>query len=200
VQARDRDQVRDARAVRRRSTAPGEWRADRRSRAHDDAGVQRTRQRGQDALADPLAQALHVSSKLPAKASIRCAACGATTEPVARSPCSSSHASRSKPAGLDVPMRTLEPHGQLPALPRVHHRHFGVGVVAARRGRIPCERDARRHDRAIGDRLLDAQCEARSPLALLRQVVHHGPRTTMSRLSHCGGSASARRTFARSAA
>ena len=81
------------------------------------------------------------SPKRPANASTRVASAVADTTPVARRLRSSSHASRSKPAGLTVPCGRRSRTREAPALARVHDRHDGV----LRGRRVPAERQARRH-------------------------------------------------------
>ena len=72
--------------------------------------------------------------------------------------------------GIHVAMRTLEPHGQRPALARMHFRNL-LEVFAFGALRVPAERNVRRNDGSLRHDSLDGKREARAALDRLRQLI-----------------------------
>ena len=172
VQARDAHEVAHAGAVEHGPLLVGDRALVADRKGGDDAGEARLAERGGDALAHPLARALHAVAPSPAErvdprvrgrlAHVAGGAQAALEEP----------GLEVEPARIRVAVRALQPHDQPPALARPQLRRRDVGfvlVAGTRRG--PRQRKASRHARARRLDALDGERESQAARRRVGQVV-----------------------------
>jgi hypothetical protein len=171
VQARDRDQVRDARPVEYRPLRFRDGALIANGKRDQNAAIRRLGQCAADPLAHTLAGPLNTIAGAPGErdnARVVRVVAHVTRGPqiVLEEPRFEVEAMR-----IDIAVRTLETRGERPSLAGMHRWRRCGRFVAARTEHVPRERDAMRNDRAGGQHALDREGEARAGLVVLRQVV-----------------------------